>query len=83
MCIRDRDHSALLAVGSEIDEVAREMLDSMVDGDTELISIYYGADISEERAALMQEKVESSYPDCDVEVHYGGQPIYYYVASVE
>lgn len=77
------DHSALLAVGSEIDEVAREMLDSMVDGDTELISIYYGADISEERAALMQEKVESSYPDCDVEVHYGGQPIYYYVASVE
>ncbi|WP_434311377.1 DAK2 domain-containing protein [Hominifimenecus sp. rT4P-3] len=77
------DHSTLLAVGSEVDEVAREMLDAMIDDDTELISIYYGADISEERAAQMQEAVETAYPDCDVEVHYGGQPIYYYVASVE
>lgn len=77
------DHSALLAVGSEVDAVARETLDAMMDEDAELISIYYGEDISEERAAQMQEAVEAAYPDCDVEVHSGGQPIYYYVISVE
>lgn len=77
------DHSALLAVGSEVDAVARETLDAMMEEDAELISIYYGEDISEDRAAQMQEAVEAAYPDCDVEVHSGGQPIYYYVISVE
>ena len=77
------DHSALLAVGSEVDAVARETLAAMMDEDAELISIYYGEDISDDRAAQMQEAVEAAYPDCDVEVHSGGQPIYYYVISVE
>ncbi len=77
------DHSTLLAVGSEVDSVARETLAAMMDQDAELISIYYGEDISEDRAAQMQEAVEAAYPDCDVEVHSGGQPIYYYVISVE
>ncbi len=77
------DHSALLAVGSEVDAVARETLAAMMDEDAELISIYYGEDIGDDRAAQMQEAVETAYPDCDVEVHSGGQPIYYYVISVE
>ena len=55
----------------------------MVDEDSELISIYYGEDMSEEDAERLGEKIEQAYPDCDVEVNYGGQPIYYCVVSVE
>ena len=61
----------------------QDMLEAMVNEESELISIYYGADITEEDAEKMQMAVETSYPDCDVEVHYGGQPIYYYIVSVE
>ena len=77
------DHSALLAVGTEIALVARQMIEAMVAEDSELISIYYGADVAEMEAKLLAEAMEQTYPDCDVELHYGGQPIYYYVASVE
>ena len=77
------DHSSLLAVGSDIASVTQDMLEAMVNEESELISIYYGADITEEDAEKMQMAVEASYPDCDVEVHYGGQPIYYYIVSVE
>ena len=77
------DHSSLLAVGSDIASVTQDMLEAMVNEESELISIYYGADIPEEDAEKMQMAVEASYPDCDVEVHYGGQPIYYYIVSVE
>ena len=77
------DHSSLLAVGSDIASVTQDMLEAMVNEESELISIYYGADIPEEDAEKMQVAVEASYPDCDVEVHYGGQPIYYYIVSVE
>ena len=77
------DHSSLLAVGSDIASVTQDMLEAMVNEESELISIYYGADITEEDAEKMQMAVETSYPDCDVEVHYGGQPIYYYIVSVE
>ena len=77
------DHSSLLAVGSDIASVMQDMLEAMVNEESELISIYYGADITEEDAEKMQMAVEASYPDCDVEVHYGGQPIYYYIVSVE
>ncbi len=77
------DHSSLLAVGSDIASVTQDMLEAMVNEESELISIYYGADITEEDAEKMQMAVETSYPDGDVEVHYGGQPIYYYFVSVE
>ena len=77
------DHSSLLAVGSDIASVTQDMLEAMANEESELISIYYGADITEEDAEKMQMAVEASYPDCDVEVHYGGQPIYYYIVSVE
>ncbi len=76
------DH-AILAVGNDIDPVAEETVSLMVDEDTELISIYYGEDMREEEAEALKEKIENSYPDCDVELNYGGQPIYYYIISVE
>lgn len=76
------DHE-LLAVGQDILAVAEETIRAMVDEDSELISIYYGEDMSEEDAESLGEKIEQAYPDCDVEVNYGGQPIYYCVVSVE
>ena len=76
------DHG-LLAVGQDILTVAEETIRAMVDEDSELIGIYYGEDMSEEDAESLGEKIEQAYPDCDVEVNYGGQPIYYCVVSVE
>ena len=73
----------LLAVGKEVLPVTIETIKAMVDEDAELISIYYGADMSEEDANTLGEEVEVAYPDCDVEVNFGGQPIYYCVVSVE
>lgn len=76
------DHD-ILAVGTVVEETARKMLDKMVDDDSELISIYYGADVDEEAVGDFAKEVEEAYPDCDLEVHSGGQPIYYYIISVE
>ena len=59
------------------------MLAELVDEDSELISIYYGADVSEEDAAKLTEEMESLYPNVDIDAHFGGQPIYYYVIAVE
>lgn len=77
------DHSALLAVGNDAELVTKATLESMVDEEAELISIYYGSDVSETDAENMRTAAEELYPTCDVEVHYGGQPIYYYIVSVE
>ena len=55
----------------------------MMDDSLELISIYYGADVTEETAESLRAAVEEKYPDCDVELQYGGQPIYYYIVSAE
>ncbi len=76
------DH-AILAVGSEIDGVAMDTLAQMVDDGSELISIYYGEDMNEKEAETLRARVEEAYPDCDVELNFGGQPIYYYIISVE
>lgn len=73
----------LLAVGTDIAEVTKEMIRKMVDEDSELISIYYGEEFPEKDAEALGEEVEDTYSDCDVEVHSGGQPIYYCVVSVE
>lgn len=54
-----------------------------MDDDTELISIYYGEDYSEEDAEHLSEELSEKYPDCDIEVNCGGQPIYYCIISVE
>ena len=73
----------ILSVGLDMDEVTLEMVGEMVDDDSELISVYYGADVDEETAEELVAKLEEAYPDCDVELQMGGQPIYYYVISVE
>ncbi len=76
------DHG-ILSVGADVQEVALDTTAQMMDEDSEVISIYYGKDMSEEQAQALAEKLEETYPDCDVEVNDGGQPIYYYVISVE
>ena len=73
----------ILSVGTDLQSVVLEMVDAMVDEDSELISIYYGSDIDEEAADVIKEKIEEKYPDCDIELQKGGQPIYYYIISVE
>ena len=73
----------ILAVGQAVESVALSMIDRMMEEDLELISIYYGQETKEEEAEALREKVEEKYPACDVELQYGGQPIYYYIVSVE
>ena len=75
--------SGLLAVGKEMQDVTLEMVSAMANEDSELISIYYGADVEEENAKWISDKLKKDFPSCDVELQYGGQPIYYYVVSVE
>ena len=75
--------AGILAVGTDMPAVTLEMVDEMMDEDSELVSIYYGADISEEDANALHDMIASKYPYADVELHSGGQPIYYYVISVE
>lgn len=76
------DHG-ILAVGSEIRKTTLEMLEQLVDEDSELISVYYGEEVKEEDANELIEQIEELYPDADVDAHFGGQPIYYYVLAVE
>lgn len=75
--------SGILSVGTEIEATTLDMLAQLIDEDSELISIYYGADVTEEDAAALTEKIEALYPDVDIDTHSGGQPIYYYVLAVE
>ncbi len=76
------DHG-ILSVGENKDAVALQMVKEMMDDEAELISIYYGEDISEAEAEAFSREVGDLYPDCDIELQYGGQPIYYYVVSAE
>ena len=75
--------AGILSVGTEIEATTLDMLSQLVDEESELISIYYGADVTEEDAAALTEKIEELYPDVDIDTHSGGQPIYYYVLAVE
>jgi len=75
--------SGILSNGTDMMEVTFRMIEDMMEEDKELISIYYGSEVSEETAGELKEKVEARYPRCDVELQYGGQPIYYYIISAE
>ena len=75
--------SGILAVGKDLEETTKELIANLVDEDSELISIYYGADVSEEDAEKLTAEIEEKYPSVDVDTHFGGQPIYYYVLAVE
>ena len=73
----------ILAVGADVEHVVLHMLDKMIDEDSELVSLYYGEKYSEEDASALAEMIEEKYPDIEVEVNYGGQPVYYLILSVE
>lgn len=73
----------ILAVGQDLEKTVMEMFAGLMDEDSAIVSIYYGEDIREEAADAIAAELEEAYPDVEVEVHYGGQPIYYYVVSVE
>ncbi len=73
----------ILSVGSDISDVTFELFEALRDDASELVSLYYGQETSEEDANALADKIMEAYPDVDVEVHPGGQPIYYYVLSVE
>lgn len=77
------DDSKIAAVGESIGDTTYELLESMLEEDSELVSLYYGADIREEDANKLAERLMSAHEDVEVEVLYGGQPIYYYMISVE
>ena len=77
------DGKTILSNGTDLKEVTMEMMRGMIDEDSAVVSVYYGSDSSEEKAQEIADLILAEYPDLEVEVNYGGQPIYYYVISVE
>lgn len=75
--------SGIISVGTDLFKTTIDMVSNLVDDDSEIISVYYGADVTEEAAEEICQKIESLYPDVEVDINFGGQPIYYYVISVE
>ena len=73
----------ILSVGKNIEDTTKEMLSQLIDDESELISLYYGEEVTEEDAEKFTGEIEALYPDIDVDTHFGGQPIYYYVLAVE
>lgn len=73
----------IVTVGDSINPVALEVLDNTIDKDCEIITIYYGEEIDDSDANTLASEIERKYPDMDVEVYYGGQPLYYYIFSIE
>ena len=74
---------SILSVGTDLMATTLEMVDAMVDEDSAIVSIYFGSDSDEDSANELAAAIEEKYPDVEVEVNDGGQPIYYYVISVE
>lgn len=75
--------NGIVSVGTDLFNTTIDMVSNLVDDVSEIISVYYGADVTEEDAAKLCEKIEKLYPDVEVDMNFGGQPIYYYVISVE
>ncbi len=75
--------SGILGVGSDISDVTFDMLIKMMNEDLELISLYYGDEVKEDDANSLKDRILEQFPQCDVELQYGGQPIYYYIVSAE
>ena len=73
----------MLSVGNDVISVTKDCINQMMENEAELISIYYGEDFSKEDADIVAQWVADTWPDCDVEVNAGGQPIYYCIISVE
>ena len=73
----------ILSVGTDLQDVAYDMIAEIMKQDYELVSIYYGADITEEQANVLAERISRDFKGCDVEIQFGGQPIYSYIVSAE
>ena len=77
------DNKKILAKGSDIEETTLKLIKALKTDDHEMITLYYGADVTEEDAEALAAKVSEEFPDCEVDFHYGGQPVYYYLVSLE
>lgn len=77
------DDKKILAKGDNVEDTVLKLLEKLKDGSHEIITLYYGKDVSEEDAESLAAKVTERFPDCDVDYHFGGQPIYYYMVSLE
>ena len=77
------DDKKILAKSESVEETVMKLLDKLKEESHEVISLYYGEDVKEEEAQELCEKVQEAFPDCDVDCHYGGQPVYYYILSLE
>ena len=77
------DDKKILAKSNSVDETVLKLLDKLKEDSHEVITLYYGEGVKEEEAAALCKKVQEAFPDCDVDCHYGGQPVYYYILSLE
>ncbi len=77
------DDKKILAKSDNIDEAVLKLLDKLKEESHEVITLYYGSEVKEEDAEALTEKVQDAFPDCDVDCHCGGQPVYYYLLSLE
>ena len=77
------DDKKILAKSDNIDEAVLKLLDKLQEESHEVITLYYGSEVKEEDAEALTEKVQDAFPDCDVDCHCGGQPVYYYLLSLE
>ena len=73
----------LLSAGEKVEDITRDLVEKLVDEDTAIITLFYGEDVSEEDANELRNLLEEKFEDIDVELYYGGQPLYYYLISVE
>jgi dihydroxyacetone kinase-like predicted kinase len=74
---------SILSVGKDLEETTLKMVDAMVDDESSLVSIYFGSDATADDAANLGNAIADKYEDLDIEINHGGQPIYYYIISVE
>lgn len=77
------DNKRILAKGENVDETTLKLIKALKNDEHEVITLYYGKDVTEEDAEALVAKVQEEYPDCDVDFHLGGQPVYYYMVSLE
>ena len=76
------DNKKILAKGKDVSKVTFDLIEKLRSIE-EIITLYYGQDVKKEEAEKLQQQIMEKYPDCDVELHYGGQPIYYYYIALE
>ncbi len=77
------DAHTIVSKGDSVSEVAKQLVEKLVDEDSSCISLYFGNNVTEEEANAIAAELSEEYPDCDVDCHFGGQPLYYYLVSVE